>query len=137
MHYWDHYARKEEKFNVVLCDRCWSELRLQPMACAFSYVTAKLDARRYLPKPYERKLPPSRLSCKKCKVEMVKERTDTLEVVRKGSAGSYKIEADLWKCPECGIKVYAGFSERPIPVNSEVVYKRIVVDDVLNVDTTR
>ncbi len=50
--------------------------------------------------------------CRKCEVELKPEKNGVwLEDL--ASFGSYKLwQADLWKCPICGIEIVIGFGEK-------------------------
>ena len=53
--------------------------------------------------------------CVNCKVELKPEENGVIvaEMMRENTA-IYKLwEADLWKCPECGIEVVLGFGSMP------------------------
>lgn len=52
--------------------------------------------------------------CKKCHCEMRPE-TNGVGVLDMADWGPYKLfDADLWKCPKCGIEVVGGFGNGPI-----------------------
>ena len=61
----------------------------------------------------------AKLVCAKCECELRPE-TNGVGVIETASFGPYKIwDADLWKCPGCGIEIVAGFGQRPIAQHFE------------------
>lgn len=54
-----------------------------------------------------------KLVCVKCQRQLRPE-TNGATVIDYASFGPYKVwDADIWKCPECGQKIVAGFAEHP------------------------
>lgn len=55
-----------------------------------------------------------KIVCVNCEVEYKVSSNDVL-VIEHASFGPYKVwNADLWKCPECGVEVVAGFAQIPL-----------------------
>jgi len=55
-----------------------------------------------------------KLVCTTCHCELRPE-TNGIIVIETASFGPYKVwNADVWKCPGCGIEIVAGFGEVPI-----------------------
>jgi hypothetical protein len=60
--------------------------------------------------------------CKKCQCEMHPE-TNGVGLLDFASFGPYKLwDADLWKCPGCGIEIVGGFGHGPIAEHYEASF---------------
>ena len=64
-------------------------------------------------RPLEEKRCLNKLVCVDCKRELVIDKTG-LPAIEMAEFGPYKIwEADRWKCEGCGMKIIAGFGDKP------------------------
>lgn len=53
--------------------------------------------------------------CRQCQCEMRPEKNGVGVLDLTESGGEYEVwDADLWKCPQCGIEVVGGFGHGPI-----------------------
>jgi hypothetical protein len=64
--------------------------------------------------------------CKKCNCELRPETNGVgvLDMANFGPAELY--DADLWKCPKCGIEVVGGFGHGPIASHFEPDFQRTI-----------
>lgn len=64
--------------------------------------------------------------CKKCNCEMRPE-TNGVGVLDYNDNGAYELwDADLWKCPICGIEVVGGFAFNPISAHYQEDFHRMI-----------
>lgn len=64
--------------------------------------------------------------CKKCNIEMHPE-TNGVGVLDMNDNGAYELfDADLWKCPKCGIEVVGGFGNGCISAHYEPNFQQMV-----------
>ncbi len=64
--------------------------------------------------------------CAKCCCELHPE-TNGVGVLDTNDNGPYELfDADLWKCPKCGIEVVGGFGNGPISAHYEPDFKRMI-----------
>jgi hypothetical protein len=69
-----------------------------------------------------------KILCPECQVEFRLE-TNGVKVKETFQAGQqvYRIwDADLWRCPRCGIQVVAGFGNRPLAEHFEDNFKEVL-----------
>lgn len=64
---------------------------------------------------------PRPIHCAKCERDLKPEKNGVwLIEMFQGNTEPYAIwHADLWKCPECGIEIVSGYSQRPTYHNEE------------------
>ncbi len=64
--------------------------------------------------------------CVKCNCELHPERNGVgiLDMAKFGPAEVF--DADLWKCPKCGLEVVGGFGSRPIALHFEDAFQKVV-----------
>ncbi len=64
--------------------------------------------------------------CAKCCCELRPE-TNGVGVLDMADYGPYELyDADLWKCPKCGLEVVGGFASGPISAHYESDFQRMV-----------
>lgn len=67
--------------------------------------------------------------CVKCQVKLKPERTGVhvVETFGRGSNEPYKLwAADLWKCPDCGFEVVAGFGGNNYAEHFEADFSKLL-----------
>ena len=72
----------------------------------------------------------SKIICVKCEVEFRPEENGVhVHELMRADTAIYKIwDADLWKCPRCGILIVAGFGQKPFAEHFEEDQMRAVLD---------
>ena len=64
--------------------------------------------------------------CVKCNCELRPE-TNGVGVLDMNDNGAYELyDADLWKCPRCGMEVVGGFGYNPISAHYEEDFQRMI-----------
>ena len=64
--------------------------------------------------------------CVKCNCELRPEKNG-VGVLEMADFGPYQVfDADLWKCPKCGLEVVGGFGCGPIAAHYEETFQRVV-----------
>jgi hypothetical protein len=64
--------------------------------------------------------------CAKCHCELRPE-TNGVGVLDMADWGSYELwDADLWKCPTCGIEIVGGFAFGPVSAHYEVGFQEMI-----------
>jgi len=76
--------------------------------------------------------------CEKCEIEFRPEKNGVhVHELMCQDTEIYKIwDADLWKCPGCGMLVVAGFGQKPLAEHFEEAQMRAVLDAELDQHTT-
>jgi len=65
--------------------------------------------------------------CVKCKVELVPEKNG-VGLVDMTRSDYYQLwRADLWKCPNCGLEIVAGFGQNPISKHCESDFPELLL----------
>ena len=73
--------------------------------------------------------------CERCKIEMEVIRNGALlKVVNENKEPYYKILTDLWQCPKCKRKVYAGFAQQPLIVKGNKNFDKIPEFDTIKLN---
>jgi len=64
--------------------------------------------------------------CKKCHCELRPE-TNGIGLLDMAKFGAYELwDADLWKCPKCGIEIVGGFAQGPISAHYEDDFEEVI-----------
>ncbi len=64
--------------------------------------------------------------CKKCNCELRPE-TNGIGVLDMADYGPYELfDADLWKCPKCGLEVVGGFAYNPISAHYKSDFVKMI-----------
>ncbi len=60
-----------------------------------------------------------KMVCSQCQLELQPQKTGVI-LIEMADFGEYKIwSADLWRCPDCGMGIVAGFADEPIRIHHE------------------
>ena len=65
--------------------------------------------------------------CNRCKVPMKPSRNGVL-LEYTGSSLRYKVNADEWVCPKCGVRTWTGFAAAPLATAGDAGYERLKAD---------
>lgn len=77
-----------------------------------------------------------KVTCYQCKVPLKIEKNGVTVQMNAKFGPYYKVEADVWRCPGCGLQVITGYASGPIVMNHNEGFANVEVDEEVNLATS-